>query len=94
MIIEDFDCFQVKQGGDMKRWLDRYPFQAQFKGGMEMVRPKRIIVTSQYTPAEIWSDDKTVSAIMRRVIMMNYEKASSRLAYVSFGEDLSEDEAP
>jgi len=66
-IIDDFDKFQVKQGGDMKRWLDRYPFQAEFKGGMEKIRPRKIIVTSQYTPEEIWDDQKTVDAILRRV---------------------------
>nr|QGF19381.1 replication associated protein [Antarctic circular DNA molecule] len=67
VIIDDFDKFQVKQGGDMKRWLDRYPFQAQFKGGMEKIRPRKVIVTSQYHPHEIWDDEKTVDAIMRRV---------------------------
>jgi len=67
VIIDDFDKFQVKQGGDMKRWLDRYAFQAQFKGGYELMRPRKIIVTSQYTPQEIWDDEKTVDAIMRRV---------------------------
>jgi len=65
--IDDFDKFQVKQGGDMKRWLDRYSFQAQYKGGMEEIRPRKIIVTSQYYPREIWDDEKTVAAIMRRV---------------------------
>lgn len=67
--IDDFDKFQVKQGGDMKRWLDRYSFQAQFKGGMEEIRPKKIIVTSQYHPSEIWDDQKTVDAILRRVTL-------------------------
>lgn len=67
VIVDDFDKFQVKQGGDMKRWLDRYPFQAQFKGGYQLIRPKKIIVTSQYTPSEIWDDVKTTDAIMRRV---------------------------
>jgi len=67
--IDDFDKFQVKQGGDMKRWLDRYSFQAQFKGGMEEIRPKKIIVTSQYYPSEIWDDLKTVDAITRRVTL-------------------------
>jgi len=69
VIIDDFDKYQVSQGGDMKRWLDRYAFQAQFKGGYEFIRPKKVIVTSQYTPAEIWEDTKTVDAIMRRVKM-------------------------
>lgn len=74
VIIDDFDKFQVKQGGDMKRWLDRYPFQAQFKGGYQLIRPKKIIVTSQYLPCEIWDDEKTVDAIMRRVAIRNFDE--------------------
>lgn len=67
VIIDDFDKFQVKQGGDMKRWLDRYPFQAQVKGGQMLIRPRKLIVTSQYKPCEIWDDERTVDAVMRRV---------------------------
>lgn len=71
-IIDDFDKYQVSQGGQMKRWLDRYPFQAEVKGGMMMIRPKKIVVTSQYTPAEIWDDPRTVEAIMRRVKLVQF----------------------
>jgi len=70
-IIDDFDKFQVAQGGQMKRWLDRYAFQAEVKGGMQMIRPKKIVVTSQYTPSEIWDDERTVDAIMRRVELIS-----------------------
>jgi len=78
VIIDDFDKFQVKQGGDMKRWLDRYPFQAEVKGGMELIRPKVIIVTSQYHPNEIWDDEKTVDAIMRRVKLLDADNVFNR----------------
>lgn len=71
VIIEDFDKFQVAQGGAMKRWLDRYPFQAEVKGGMVQIRPKKVVVTSQYYPREIWEDQKTVDAIMRRVKLID-----------------------
>lgn len=67
VIIDDFDKFQVKQGGAMKRWMDIYPFQAEVKGSQEIIRPKRIIVTSNYHPEEIWDDRVTVEAILRRV---------------------------
>lgn len=67
VIIDDFDVYQKAQGGDMKRWLDRYPFQAEFKGGMSLIRPRKIIVTSNYHPEHIWDDCITVAAINRRV---------------------------
>lgn len=66
VIIDDFDKYNLKQSGDMKRWLDIYPFQAQTKGGMSMIRPKKIVVTSNYHPDEIWDDELTRGAIVRR----------------------------
>lgn len=71
VIIDDFDKFQIKQGGDMKRWLDRYPFQAQVKGGYQKIRPTKIVVTSNYHPSEIWDDELTVKAILRRVELIH-----------------------
>lgn len=65
--IDDFDKFQVSMGGDMKRWLDRYPFQAPIKGGYITIRPRKIIVTSNYPPDAIWDDEQTQLAIKRRV---------------------------
>lgn len=72
VIIDDFDKYQVAQGGDMKRWLDRYPFQAQYKGGMELIRPRKIIVTSNYSPGEIWEDELTRTAVERRLRVCHF----------------------
>lgn len=79
VLIEDFDVYQKAQGGDMKRWLDRYPFQARVHGGQMLIRPELIIVTSQYHPSEIWDDQRTVDAIVRRCTMidMNPQKLYS-----------------
>jgi len=72
VIIEDFDKYQVKQGGDMKRWLDKYPFQAPVKGGYLLIRPKKIVVTSNYTVREIWADEQTAGPIERRVRVIHH----------------------
>lgn len=73
VIIDDFDKYNVKQSGDLKRWLDIYPFQAQTKGGMHMIRPKCIVVTSNYHPEEIWDDEMTRAAIARRCVLTRFE---------------------
>lgn len=72
VIIDDFDKYQVSQGGDMKRWLDIYPFQAQYKGGSELIRPEKIVVTSNYHPKDIWEDPITIKAITRRVLLTHF----------------------
>lgn len=67
VIIDDFDKYNIKHSGNLKRWLDKYPFQAQVKNAYMMIRPKKIIVTSNYHPSEIWSDEQTLGPILRRV---------------------------
>jgi len=66
VIIDDFDKFDVAQSGNMKRWVDHYPFPAQFKGSTKLIRPKFVIVTSNYAPEEIWQDVHTLEPINRR----------------------------
>lgn len=82
VIIDDFDKYQVAQGGDMKRWGDRYVVPVEVKGGYMNIRPKRVIVTSQYTPKEIWHEDaKTLDAMERRfhlLEMMTAEDAAQQ----------------
>lgn len=67
VLIDDFDIYQKAMAGDMKRWLDKYKFKAPIKGGYMEIRPKKIIVSSNYHFNEIWEDEMTRAAIKRRV---------------------------
>lgn len=73
VIIEDLDKFNVAMGGDLKRWCDHYSFPAEVKGGGMNIRPKRIIITSQYDISEIWDDQATVDALTRRCKKRKFE---------------------
>lgn len=64
--LEDMDKYQVKWGGMLKRLADRWPMLASIKGSMKYIRPKMIIVTSNYCPDEIWSDNATLDPLLRR----------------------------
>jgi len=66
VIIEDLDKFDVAMGGNLKRWCDHYSFPAEIKGGGMNIRPKKIIITSQYDIHEIWEDQATIDALERR----------------------------
>lgn len=60
VIIEDFNLEQAKYlAHHIKVWSDHYPFPAERKGGTIFIRPKRIIVTSNYSIEEAFADDKT-----------------------------------
>lgn len=66
VLIEDFSpSFGQSMEYFMKIWPDCYPFPAEIKNHITMIRPKKIIVTSQYHPNQIWKDE-ALEAILRR----------------------------
>jgi len=64
--LDDLDKFCIKLARDLKVWTQEYEFNAQVKGGYMRIRPKLVVVTSQSTIEEIWDDDKTRCALLRR----------------------------
>lgn len=67
VIIDDLSLDNKFMGTFLKRYVDHYPFRAEYKGGTFLIRPKNIVVTSNYTIQEIWGDDPAmVEALKRR----------------------------
>lgn len=77
VLMEDFDrdtdAHLIQK---MKQWADRYPFDAEVKGGSTgVIRPQRIVVTSNYHPKEIWGDnEKSLGPILRRFKVVHFDK--------------------
>lgn len=67
VLIDDFELDGKVLGHHLKIWGDRYAFVAETKGGAINIRPKRIIVTSNYSPEMIFGEDREMlGAILRR----------------------------
>lgn len=74
VVLDDFGTGQSVLGDLLKRWADHYPFTAEVKGSATTIRPRKVIVTSNYTPEEIWPEDKMMAeAIRRRFKFIRFE---------------------
>nr|WAE42377.1 MAG: replication associated protein [Cressdnaviricota sp.] len=67
VVIEDIDkSHGMEMGFHLKLWADHYPFRAEVKGGSMMIRPKKIIITSNYRIEEIWVVEQNYQPLQRR----------------------------
>lgn len=75
VIIDDMDLQCNSSDGishrNIKIWTDHNPFIAEFKGGSMLIRPAKLIFTSQYTLDRLYSDPETLSALQRRFTEIN-----------------------
>ena len=56
-----------------KRWMDKYPFRCEIKGAhMNFIRPKKIIVTSNYTLQECFPNKEDYEPLKRRVKQVHF----------------------
>lgn len=53
VLLEDVDLSWKEVLPYFKIWADRYPFNAEVKGGTISIRPKRVVVTSNRTLTEL-----------------------------------------
>lgn len=71
VIIDDFDKGHKVLGHHLKIWADRYAFTAEVKGSSIRIRPKHIIITSNYKIEEIFEDPSLIAALRRRFRVMH-----------------------
>ena len=67
IVLDDLDPSHSFMGYELKKLADRYCFLAEIKNASMYIRPKRVVVTSQYPIEAIWREDKeTTKALKRR----------------------------
>jgi hypothetical protein len=67
VIVDEVELMTGKiMGHYLKKWADRYSFDAEVKGSKLIIRPKRIIVTSNYSIEAIFGEDAMMTAAIKR----------------------------
>lgn len=74
VILDDLEKDALWAGHFLKIWADMYSFIAETKGGGLHIRPKKIIVTSNYTIEDIFSCPIMAAAIHRRFHVTHFEE--------------------
>lgn len=70
VIIEEYHP-ETKLNSFLKIWADRYPFRGEYKGGSMMMRPKNIIVCSNFRIEECFQG-VDLEAVKRRFHVVNF----------------------
>lgn len=73
VIIEEW-CPQDEQylGSMLKEWCDHHPFAAEMKGSTVTIRPPKIIITSNYSLEECFSDIHNLEPLRRRLTIRQF----------------------
>jgi len=71
VLLDDLDEQGACLSHYLKIWSDHYPCSGEIKGGTVKLNHDKFIVTSNYTPVDLWpKDDSLREAIKRRFTLM------------------------
>ena len=71
--IEEWSPKNDLTASALKKWADRYPFPGEIKGGcLQGLRPKKIIVLSNYTPEQCFLNQEDLGPILRRFTVIKF----------------------
>ncbi len=77
------DNFGPKQftylGWYIQRWADLYSYPMETKGGGQTIRPKHVVVTTNYTIEQCFPDDDECASVARRFNVINLLHWRSRI---------------
>lgn len=71
--IEEWTPKNDITAGALKDWADRYPFSGEVKGGvLRKLRPRKVIVLSNYTPQQCFLNQEDLGPILRKFTVINF----------------------
>lgn len=74
VIIDEWCPDHKVLASHLKIWGDHYPFRAEVKGGSRMIRPEKIIITSNYHPSDCFDKEEDLQPILRRFKVTQFFK--------------------
>lgn len=74
VIIEEWSPDHHVLASHLKQWADHHPFPAETKGSMICIRPKKIIITSNYSPDQCFEKVEDLEPIKRRFQVTHFNK--------------------
>ena len=96
VIADDMGLDHCKYRDHLKHWADEIQFNCEIKGAMAFIRPKKFIITSQYSPSQMWSDKETLDAIYRRfkiIKVLGYDEETKGTDIIDMTRDECECES-
>lgn len=66
VIIDEWSPCHSVLGHHLKQWCDHHSFSAEYKGGTKLIRPLRIIITSNYSIWECFQESQDQLPLQRR----------------------------
>ena len=68
VVLDDYDPKHTEfLAYYLKIWADHYSFNAEVKGGMMRIRPKTIIVTSQYSLDACFPGERNARCYLKKI---------------------------
>lgn len=85
VVLHDLDmCMPKEFSHEIKIWVDAEPFFAEVKGGGRFIRPKKFVVTSNFSITELFGNGNpvTLEAIKRRFpVVLHFDSADTAKKY-------------
>ena len=74
VVIDEWSPNHECLAAHLKQWADHHPFCAETKGSSKCIRPKKIIVTSNYSPEQCFTKEEDLAPIRRRFKVTHFNK--------------------
>lgn len=74
VVIDEWSPCHEVLASHLKQWADHHPFCAETKGASICIRPRKIVITSNYSPEQCFLKEEDLEPIRRRFKVVHFNK--------------------